>query len=395
MGKSHLDQRLVYLALRSIFKGADARVRKSKKIHELIQKHHHQHGISNLLEEHNMDMICNVAKTLLEQQVFESTLRAKSRFPEVSEDSQSQSEGQATPSSSASSTETGATRRVVGGRHDIAAVNDDGDSVHQISKNKRTPLQSVNKQVPERTYQQIGSPIPSLYPIYLPYSTQHKVLVSVQHMLESACYTFAQKKLRFVLETEGLECAEAVELHRWSNIFQTQQVEFPEDNLEALGRPLPELLRSMTELRHATVHRTRLSANAAIQIISDAESFVKLVKNDTCINGISRLRRETETIVKALKAKRGSLELKLTGMEKRLEAQRADLERQKLEAIENAFKEDRIYILSAGANLERALTLPVTAMYNRAAMEHEPALEADIEEHVCEGGTSIYNCRIQ
>ncbi|KAI5363409.1 hypothetical protein J4E82_011633 [Alternaria postmessia] len=363
MGKSHLDQRLVYLALRSIFKGADARVRKSKKIHELIQKHHHQHGISNLLEEHNMDMICNVAKTLLEQQVFESTLRAKSRFPEVSEDSQSQSEGQATPSSSASSTE--------------------------------TALQSVNKQVPERTYQQIGSPIPSLYPIYLPFSTQHKVLVSVQHMLESACYTFAQKKLRFVLETEGLECAEAVELHRWSNIFQTQQVEFPEDNLEALGRPLPELLRSMTELRHATVHRTRLSANAAIQIISDAESFVKLVKNDTCINGISRLRRETETIVKALKAKKGSLELKLTGMEKRLEAQRADLERQKLEAIENAFKEDRIYILSAGANLERALTLPVTAMYNRAAMEHEPALEADIEEHVCEGETSIYNCRIQ
>jgi len=144
----------------------------------------------------------------------------------------------------------------------------------------------------------------------------------------------------------------------------------------------------MTELRHATVHRTRLSANAAIHIISDAESFVKLIENDTCINDISRLRRETEATFKALKVKKGSLELKLTGMEKRLEAQRADLERQKLDAIKNALEEDRIYILSAGANLGRALTLPVTAMYSRVAMEHEPALEADTEEHVCEAGTS-------
>ncbi|RYN62675.1 hypothetical protein AA0119_g13109 [Alternaria tenuissima] len=387
MGKNRLDQRLVYLALRSIFKGADARVRKSKKIHELIQKHHHQHGISNLLEEHNMDMICNVAKTLLEQQVFESILRAKSRFPGVSENFQSQGEGQTTPSSLAPSTETGATRGVIGGRHDIAAVNEDGDSVHRITKNKRTPTQSVTKKAPERTCPQVSSTIPSLYPVYLPFSTQHKILVSVQHMLESACYTFGQKKLEFVLEREGLECAEAVELHRWANIFQTQRVDFPKDNLEALGRPLPELLRSMTELRHAAVHRTRLSANSAMQIISDAESFVKLIENDTCIIGISRLRRETETAVKALKAKKGSLELKFTGVEKRLEAQRADLERQKLDAIEDALEEDRAYILSAGANLERALTLPVAAMQGRVAMEYELALEADIEEHACKAET--------
>jgi lipoate synthase len=74
MTKNTPDERLVYLALKNTFEGADAQVRKPKKIRELIQKRQDNADIRDLIREHNIDNVCNVAKTLLELQIFESTL---------------------------------------------------------------------------------------------------------------------------------------------------------------------------------------------------------------------------------------------------------------------------------------------------------------------------------
>lgn len=47
--------------------------------------------LTDILREHNIDRTCNVAKRLLEDQVFYSTLRAKIRFPELFDVSPAQS----------------------------------------------------------------------------------------------------------------------------------------------------------------------------------------------------------------------------------------------------------------------------------------------------------------
>ena len=91
MGKNPPDERLIYLALKNTFKGADAQVRKPKKIRELIQKQQQSRDVRDLVQAHNLDNVCNVAKVLLDQQIFESTLKAKIRFPEVFEVSPAQS----------------------------------------------------------------------------------------------------------------------------------------------------------------------------------------------------------------------------------------------------------------------------------------------------------------
>ena len=91
MGKNQPDERLIYLALKNTFKGADAQVRKPKKIRELIQKQQQSRDVRDLVHAHNLDNVCNVAKVLLDQQIFESTLKAKTRFPEVFEVSPAQS----------------------------------------------------------------------------------------------------------------------------------------------------------------------------------------------------------------------------------------------------------------------------------------------------------------
>lgn len=136
MAKNPPDEKLVYLALRSVFKGADAHIRKPKKIHELVQRHQHEKNIINLIQEHSMVNLCNVARILLEQQVFESTLKAKIRFPDVFEVSPSQNAERAISASKAAKTEADAIQCAVEGRQVVTAVNEHGHEVSETSKGK-------------------------------------------------------------------------------------------------------------------------------------------------------------------------------------------------------------------------------------------------------------------
>jgi hypothetical protein len=81
----------VYLALKNTFKGAEAQVRKTRKVRELITKKQHNVDVRNLMREHSLINVCNVAIALLQQQIFASTLKAKIRCPEVFEVSPAQS----------------------------------------------------------------------------------------------------------------------------------------------------------------------------------------------------------------------------------------------------------------------------------------------------------------
>ena len=75
------DGRLVYLHCSSIFRGANAQVRKLKKIVQLLQQH--KASIEILTREFSLPAIAAVVKELLEDQIFESLSRARLRYPEL------------------------------------------------------------------------------------------------------------------------------------------------------------------------------------------------------------------------------------------------------------------------------------------------------------------------
>lgn len=75
------DGRLVYLHCSSIFYGANALVRRERKVSQLLEKH--KASIKILTKEFTLPAIAAVAKELLEKRVFESLPRAKLRFPEL------------------------------------------------------------------------------------------------------------------------------------------------------------------------------------------------------------------------------------------------------------------------------------------------------------------------
>ena len=92
MAKNPPDERLVYLALKHVFKGNGTKPqRKPKKIRKQIEDHINDTELRALIEEHNIDNVCDTAKNLLDQEIFASTLKAKIRFPEVFEVSPAQS----------------------------------------------------------------------------------------------------------------------------------------------------------------------------------------------------------------------------------------------------------------------------------------------------------------
>ena len=82
------DGRLIYLHCSSIFKGANAQVRQAKKVSKLLEKH--KASIKVLTKEFTLEAIVTVAKELLEERIFESLPRAKLRYPELFQASETQ-----------------------------------------------------------------------------------------------------------------------------------------------------------------------------------------------------------------------------------------------------------------------------------------------------------------
>ena len=137
MARNSPDERVIYLALKDIFRGPDAQLRKSKKVRELIQKHQHCADIRDLIEEHSFDNVYSVTKVLLEQQVFESTLRAKLRFPEVFEVSPAQSAEREASEAEAAKTEADAIRDAAEGRQGVLALEEQTDPELMVKGKER------------------------------------------------------------------------------------------------------------------------------------------------------------------------------------------------------------------------------------------------------------------
>jgi hypothetical protein len=197
--------------------------------------------------------------------------------------------------------------------------------------------------------------IASLYPIYLPYSTQHRLLTRLQTLLEAACYTFASKRFPDILIRENWTCPESVELNRWPRVFSTHQADFHESSVAELGKSLPDLFNSIAQLRHTAVHRLHLTANRTLHFALDAEALVKLLRDDITLDVVASIRHHLQTCIGEIERNKDLLEVSMATTKARFAAKREELEREEKEALEKTVEEDREYMVLAGRGLEQAL----------------------------------------
>ena len=222
--------------------------------------------------------------------------------------------------------------------------------------------------------------VPSLYPVYLPYQTQHQLLVKVQGILEKACYEFGARELKETVQNEGWGCAESAELNRWPQIFLLNQDKFLPTDLQELGKPFAQVLNSITQIRHTAVHRLRISANRLEQFMIDAEAIARLLRNDNDVQRLTRLRVNTQVTIDELKRNKDLLESKLSSKLRKIASQRAELDRLEHVAIVEMLKEDNEYKLLAGANLEEAIRSPDAVVQSNPPTGMEPMSEEDPDE---------------
>ncbi|RDL30367.1 Uncharacterized protein BP5553_10245 [Venustampulla echinocandica] len=365
MAKNPPDERLVYLALKNVFKGPDAQLRIPKKIRKLIQKQlENGHAeLRALVAEHNINNVCNVAKALLQDSIFSSTLRAKIRFPEVFEVSPAQSAERVASEAEAARSDADAIRDAAEGLHGPrASVKvDELDSAHKGKRKALGIITGLNFSISKAflpTYERLCS-------------------VIVPSVLASQ-YS-AQTSGEDVLQTKGWDCPESVELNIWARIFCSNEDKFDAEKLDQLGKPFPEFLDSIAQLRHTAVHRVRVSANTVRQFMIEAEFLADILHDNICARTLSCLRREVQQVVDELGRNKDLLESRLTEKLQDIDTRRRELDSLERKAVEEILREDKEYQTLASMNLEQAINIPENAQDSTSTPEHETSSEADVD----------------
>ncbi|KAI3096101.1 hypothetical protein CBS147333_9643 [Penicillium roqueforti] len=261
MAENEPDE-MVYPACQHIFRGSNSQVRKLKTVKGLIEQN--KIALADILREYNVERIGNVAKKLLENRVFDSTLKAKIRFPELFD---------VVPTQSAEREAS-----------EPEAARDEANTVQKISQRETTGEDEI---IPRATHQretdvetkvysaslnsEINPAVPSLYPVYIHYRGQQVVLTAIQSLLEEGCFEFVQQHFPQIPKEHGWDCTEAVELTKWTNLFCQHSTQLKEN----LSRPLDEVISLLRELRHSAVHRLRKTTTAGIERLAEnAQIFV-------------------------------------------------------------------------------------------------------------------------
>ena len=159
-----------------------------------------------------------------------------------------------------------------------------------------------------------------------------------------------------LLAARHWDCAEAVELNRWTSEFFARKEQFAAMDVKTV-KPLDDLLRSIAAIRHTAVHRLRISVKSIEQYLLDAESLLTLLDDQTNLAVVCRLRCETQSIIGELERNKHILNTKREKTQQRIAAQRAELDRLEKALFADMVKEDSDYKALAGANLEQAIMM--------------------------------------
>jgi hypothetical protein len=343
MVPSDPDERLIYLACQHIFRCANSQVRKLKTVKGIIRQN--QIALTDILREYDINHTSTVAKKLLEGEVFDSTLKAKIRFPELFDISPTQSAEREASEAEAARDEANTVREI----SDREASKDTAIVSHTELKGERTfgDGQFTSAKSPE---QDIGTAIAvrSLYPVYIHYRCQHHILTTIQELLEESCFEFAQQHFPQLLATNGWDCPEAVELTEWTKILSCQSNPL----IKTLKKPLNEFIGPLRELRHSAVHRLRKTAVGVERLAQNAQLFLEALEDPTRLEKVESLRRELRSAIEELKRNKDLLEKRLLAQLKEIQKKRSELDVWEKNAKEAMNREDLECSRDIGEGLE-------------------------------------------
>lgn len=218
----------------------------------------------------------------------------------------------------------------------------------------------------------------SVLPVYLPFPAEHMLMEKLQKILELACYQFGSRALPSVMQRQGWDCPESIELSEWVKFVGREK----DVVWEGTSEPTENLLQSIAAIRHAAVHRLRTNSTGLEQFLADAERLTVMLGDGTFTQAISQLRLDTQATLTELIQKKQSTQLQLEKAQEEIARQRAELDQKEQEVLRGMTSQDKRYGELAGERLERVLhlmgELRITSNDQGAvldsinAIEHEP-----------------------
>lgn len=392
MAETQAAQKLIYLSLRDIFIGESVHLRKTKKIRKTIEENQKKPQVQYLIDKgYDLDRITKVAQALLEDGIFDSATKAKVRFPDTTKAPVVSAPATSAPATSAPPapappasasvpsapvskiSEVKVTTNGVAPTESVRSKSVDKNETSEAGKqswdtktfaNFSKDIANIQKTVTKPQPDILpDAPHPPILPdsTCLPFWYQHRIMVRVQTTLEKACFNFALEKLGDILQENTWDCAEAVELNKWSKTLLEYQHKLDQKNPKDVQKLLPDLLTSINQIRHAAVHRLRLPARSTLNLITDAEALAKLLQDDDGLEMISTIRQQISVTIKDLEENKRLLDSRLTGIKKEFAEKRIQLAREEAALLESAKEESRKRDFFSNANPDDTLDALIAA----------------------------------
>lgn len=354
------NEKRVFLACRAVFDGGNAQIRKPKAILKVVSQH--RPACQTLLNDLGEKQLIGTLKSLLERKIFNSELKAKLAFPDLFTTS-------VTRDLQHNNSEADAARSEAEALADIAHLDGEGDDA--LNSSPALPNVELPSSVPPPKNQPTSSTaipvqlvtdgihIPSLYPLYFPYRTQHQILTRTQRLLEECCHNFTAQWLPELLEQRRWDCPEAIELNKWTHVVVKRLSKLPSHCFEDLaGDPpvsLASVLMSINNVRHSAVHRLHTTAKGISEMIRSATSFARALRDSTCQQQLNELHHELEGKIRALELNKNFLETRVEREMEDIARQRKELEQREEQVFATMLKEDKDYVSLIGSLLSQSV----------------------------------------
>lgn len=197
--------------------------------------------------------------------------------------------------------------------------------------------------------------MPSLYPVQFPFRLQYLILARTQKLLEECCYDFTLKYAPNLLTDKKWDCAEAIELNKWTLTIIKRYGKLPAGAFKKPDSNFHHVLLAVNKLRHSAVHRLRISAKGIVQMIDAAVKFAENLSDSVRASQLEELYNELKSKIKSQELNKNYLETKLQDKLNEIKRQREELVEQEREAISTLVTEDRDNMHFVGSLLESNL----------------------------------------
>ena len=129
------------------------------------------------------------------------------------------------------------------------------------------------------------------------------ILTQIQRLLEECCYKFAEKWFPSVLEANGWDAPEAVELTKWEETFKKCDIPAAATDLSH-GQSLAALFRHTIRIRHCAVHRVpQVPIKKVEKMVRDAWLLSQALKDYSRAAQLQYWHTELENLVTHLQSR--------------------------------------------------------------------------------------------